>query len=151
MYSSKRYLAESEHYRITSEHEMVYLEFKTQQRDSITIGDFYGNPDCAMILASEEYAVIAGCGFIVYSLKEPFAKYVYSLPDNIQYFERYREPGNIKWIEAVYQSGLDEANPDEAGKYFRYLAEENRGFSLNKVNVETKAIEVLGVYNYNEE
>ena len=115
MTTMTRILAESDNYKVTSEYEYVTLHFKDQiSRKSIYIGDFYGDPDCAIISMNEKYVVTAGCGLIIYKLQEPFNEFSnHKNPD--QYIEFFREPTNIWWVKDLYQSDLDQS------KYFRSL------------------------------
>lgn len=70
-------MSESQKYQIINEYENVYLKIK-KTLQQIFIGDFYGDPELAIISPNEEYCVIAGTGIIVYYLKEPFLEYKYT-------------------------------------------------------------------------
>lgn len=63
-------LAESKHYIVYSEYETVILQIKESQR-KIQIGDFYGDPQMAVISEDETFCVMCGCGVILYYLREP--------------------------------------------------------------------------------
>lgn len=97
-------LAISENYMITHSHETVYLtsQNKSILANEIEIGDFYGNPEIAIIDENEKWCVSAGCGFIVYYLNEPFSSYSYN-KINQQYDEYYRNPPDIWWIIDIKQ------------------------------------------------
>ena len=97
-------LAVSENYIITHLFETVYLTITKNQgkHGEIIIGDFYGDPEVAIIDKNENWYVCAGCGFIVYYLNEPFKSYNYNQV-NKQYDEYYRDPQNIWWIINIVQ------------------------------------------------
>ncbi len=131
----KRVLAESENYIVTSEYEMVSLLFKTKDRAPIYIGDFYGDPDSAIISSDEKYVAMAGCGLIIYKLQEPFDDYAVNESTN-QYFIFNNSEPNIWWTSSLHQS-VDDVNP----KFFRFAKEENSkeviyrfDTSINKVD-----------------
>ena len=89
-----KYLAESENFKVTSEYEYATLHFKNKLLGkSVYIGDFYGDPDCAIISRDEKYLVVAGCGLIIYRLREPFKEYGDTGNSN-QYSEFFREREN---------------------------------------------------------
>ena len=137
MKSHIRFLAESENFKVVSEHENVDLYFKNNTRKTICIGDFYGDPSCAIISRDEKYAVSAGCGLIIYLLKNPYEEFQYN-NHCVQYTEVFRDPKNIWWIDALYQS-----EQDLDLKYFRFVATNNEGENIYKINVETLEIEKL--------
>ena len=93
-------LAESEHFIIESEYETVFLSDKSNGQRTV-IGDFYGDAEGAIIDRNEEFAVVFGCGVIVYYLTEPFEEYRY---DTVcaQWKEFGRDGG--KWVNAVTQT-----------------------------------------------
>ena len=130
-------LAESEHYKVESEHETVRLRFKDHPNLAVTIGDFYGDPTCAMISANEKYVVMGGCGLIVYYLKPPFESYCYGRTNN-QYKEFFREANNIWWIEAIYQSDID--NVDNDWSVFKFVVNGETGDKIYKMDVATGII-----------
>ena len=132
-----RYLAESENYKVTSEYEYATLHFKNRLFcNSVYIGDFYGDPDCSIISRDEKYLVVAGCGLIIYKLKEPFKEY--SNQNSNQYSEFFREPENHWWI-----NGLHQADVDDDWKYFRFVAANNEGEFIYKMNAEDFSFEKL--------
>ena len=65
-------IAESEHYRVVSVYEECRLEFKTEDRPYVRIGDFYGDAEFALIDRNEKFVVTGGCGVVIYRLQEPF-------------------------------------------------------------------------------
>ena len=91
-------LAESKHYIVYSEYENVILEIKESQK-KIQIGDFYGNPQMAVISEDETFCAMCGCGVIIYYLTEPFREYEYHIQT-----EQWREWGRYEeqvWIERI--------------------------------------------------
>ena len=71
-------LAESSKYQILNEYEYVFLKIKKDSR-LINIGDFYGEPQFALISEEEEYCAVGGAGLIIYYLTEPFVEYTYNI------------------------------------------------------------------------
>jgi len=69
-------LAESASYQVLSEYEDVFLKFKETSR-LVKVGDFYGDPEVAVISVDEKFCAIGGCGVIVYFIQEPFEEYTY--------------------------------------------------------------------------
>lgn len=101
---SKRILAESENYKIFGSYESVYLVDKSKGSE-IYIGDFYGDPNGAVIDRRERFAAMYGCGLILYFIREPFESYQYE-KKSPQWFEFGRsEP--TAWIENVIQTDDD--------------------------------------------
>ena len=90
-------LTESTHYEIYSEYELVILKIKYSMRE-IIIGDFYGDVEKVIISPNEQYCIMAGCGIIVYSLKEPFEQYEYE--KNTNQWKEWHRDGDI-WIEDI--------------------------------------------------
>ncbi|MBQ7775649.1 MAG: hypothetical protein IJ379_06985 [Lachnospiraceae bacterium] len=92
-------LAESKNYIIFGEYETVTLVIKETGR-RLQIGDFYGDPEMAVISEDERYCVMCGCGVIVYCLEEPFQEYRYHT-ETQQWREWGREQDAIVWVESV--------------------------------------------------
>ncbi len=90
-------LVESLHYQIYKEYETVFLKIKSSDK-IVSIGDFYGDVVKVIIPPTEEYCIMAGCGIIIYQLKEPYIPYEYEKETN-QWKEWYRD-GNT-WIEDI--------------------------------------------------
>lgn len=91
-------LAESKHYIVYHEYESVIMEIKGTNRE-IQIGDFYGDPQMAIISDDEKFCVICGCGLIIYYLREPFREYKYDMLS-----EQWKEWGRdekVVWIESI--------------------------------------------------
>lgn len=115
-----RILAQSNHYKISSEYEVVWLE--RIGHESTVIGDFYGDPVGAIIDAKERWCVVFGTGLIIYYLREPFQRYQYNMSID-QWKECFREPQDTWFIEAVHQTGDEkirlvvDLNSERAGIY----------------------------------
>jgi hypothetical protein len=99
-----RILARSQRYVISHEYEVVFLE--REGRKDVIIGDFYGDPECAIIDRDERWCLMAGCGLIMYQLRAPFQPYTYDTVSD-QWVELFRSPPDCLWIEALYQTGKD--------------------------------------------
>ena len=98
VFMRKWILAESKHYIVYSEYENVTLEIKSSQR-RIQIGDFYGDPQMAVISEDETFCVMCGCGVIIYYLVEPFREYEYHVQTT-----QWKEWGRdeiVVWIESI--------------------------------------------------
>jgi len=131
-----RHLAESDKYSVTSEYEYATLHFKNRlSKKSVYLGDFYGDPNCAIISKDEKYLVVAGCGLIIYRLKEPFREYGNDDADD-QYFEFFRHPSDIWWI-----NGLTQEISDVDWKYFRFVAANSDGEFKYRMDAESFKIE----------
>lgn len=97
-------LAESRNYKVVSEYETVTLINKTTGA-AVNIGDFYGDPEGAVIDINERFATIYGCGLIVYFIREPYERYSYN-KETSQWFEIGRnEP--VLWINDVIPINQD--------------------------------------------
>jgi len=92
-------LAESKNIIAINEYEKVFLNFKNSNK-RVYIGDFYGNPQVAVISKDESFCVMAGCGLIIYYIKEPFEEFSYNELTS-QWKELFREEGKEWWIEDV--------------------------------------------------
>jgi len=93
-------LAESKQYIIFNEYETVMLKIKESQK-MIQIGDFYGNPQMAIISDDEKFCVMCGCGIIIYYLREEFEEYQYHKKTS-QWVEWGRSTANGDiWVENV--------------------------------------------------
>ncbi len=97
-------LSQSKSYKIIHLYESAYIA-PLQSSDIyqyIEIGDFYGNPEVAIIDQNEKWCAVGGCGLIIYFIQEPFTPYQYD-QECSQYFEIYRSPPSIWWIEDLQQ------------------------------------------------
>ncbi len=98
-------LAQSENYIVEHEYETVFLSSKDKRL--LVIGDFYGDPEVAIIDRAEKWCAMGGCGVIVYWLEEPFTAYQYNTPSP-QYAEFNRTNPNPWWVESIEQTGPTE-------------------------------------------
>lgn len=92
-------LTESKNYIIMNEYETVWLQFKNTDR-KVKIGDFYGDPEMAIISDDESYCAIVGCGLIIYYLHEPFKEFEYNVLTS-QWKELFRKNNEIWWINHI--------------------------------------------------
>lgn len=138
----ERYLAESKNYKVTSEYEMVFLHFKAEpQRKPILIGDFYGDPECAIISRDEKFVVMAGCGIIIYRLQDPFKEFKYdSKKRQDQFTEFYRKEPNVWWT-----NGLHQTTTDMDWKFFRFVAANKDGEFIYKMDSTTFEVERINI------
>lgn len=102
---TRQTLATSHNYTIEHEYELAYL--CTPDGRKVVVGDFYGDPQAALIDADENWCAIGGCGLIIYRLTEPFDEYACGKPSK-QYREFHREPPGVCWIEELKQLGARE-------------------------------------------
>ena len=138
MNNNIKYLAESENFKVISEFETVTLLWKKEKsKKEICIGDFYGDPECAIISKNEEYVVTAGCGLIIYFLKEPFSEFQYN-KKSTQFIELFRDPKNTCWINGLHQNEID-----NDWKYFRFVALNDFGEQIYKLNIENLKLEKI--------
>ncbi|MDE7058383.1 MAG: hypothetical protein K2P03_06670 [Lachnospiraceae bacterium] len=96
-------LVESVHYEIYKEYEIVFLKIKSSDK-RIPIGDFYGDVEKVIISPTEKYCIMAGCGVIIYQLKEPYVPYEYEKTTN-QWKEWYRD-GRVWIVDIVLQNDI---------------------------------------------
>jgi hypothetical protein len=100
MKTTENILARSSHYTVSHEYEVVLLD--RPSGPAVVIGDFYGDPVAAIIDAEENWAIVVGCGILLYRLREPFTPYEYDKRCD-QWWEAHRSPPDVWWIECVYQ------------------------------------------------
>ena len=94
-------LAESDNYQVYNEYERVFLKIKETSK-IVCIGDFYGDPQVALISEDEQYCVMGGAGIIIYYFSEPYEEYSYNAK-SVQWKEWGREnPENTKWVENIF-------------------------------------------------
>lgn len=91
-------LAESKHYMVYSEYESVTMLIKATKRE-LLIGDFYGDPQGAIIAEDETYCIMWGCGVIIYYLAEPFKEYEYDI--KTKQWNEWGRDKPIVWIENI--------------------------------------------------
>lgn len=93
-------LAESEHYIIYSEYEIVIMKIK-KSRKKVQIGDFYGNPQMAVVSEDEKFCAMCGCGVIIYFFREPFQEYEYhTRTKQWKEWGRNNEKADV-WVESI--------------------------------------------------
>jgi hypothetical protein len=94
-------LAESDNFQVYNEYERVFLNIK-QISKVVYIGDFYGDPQVALISENEKYCVMGGAGIIIYYFSEPYEEYSYTV-QSTQWKEWGREsPQNTKWANNIF-------------------------------------------------
>ena len=93
-------LAESKKYIVFYEFESVILKIKKSKKE-ILIGDFYGEPQMALISEKEDFCAMCGCGIIVYYLHSPFIEYAYH--KRTKQWKEWKRGKNeeIVWIENI--------------------------------------------------
>lgn len=99
-----RQLARSRNYAVVHEYEDAFVVLPDGRR--VPVGSFHGDPACALIDHRERWCVVAGCGLLVYFLREPFR------PADVFPSEQYAwlHPswgGDPWWVEAIYQQSDD--------------------------------------------
>lgn len=112
-------LTESENFFITYEYEKAFLNFKNSNR-SVLIGEFYGDPDIAIISKDEDFCAVGGEGIIVYYLNEPFSEYESNESLSKQWLEWGRDnEDSVIWIEKLEQIGnkMIEITTEESDKF----------------------------------
>lgn len=105
-----------------NEYEKVFLKFKKNNR-IVCIGDFYGDPQAAVISNDETLCAMVGNGLIIYYLQEPFEEFKYNTSTK-QWRELYRESGKEWWIEdikviddSIILFNVEEVDTQNGGKY----------------------------------
>jgi hypothetical protein len=96
----ERILAQSKNYTIFHHYEIVSLNRPSS--NPVIIGDFYGDPQAAIIDKHKNWVIIVGCGMILYRLQEPFIPYEYD-KKTTQWWDAFRSPPDDWWIKSVYQ------------------------------------------------
>lgn len=91
-------LAESRNYIVFYEFESVILKIKKSKKE-ILIGDFYGEPQMALISEKEDFCAVCGCGIIIYYLHTPFIEYEYNKKTN--QWKEWGRNNKIIWIESI--------------------------------------------------
>ncbi len=105
MHQAKTHLAQSAHYEISHEYEVVYLT--RDGHSPVVIGDFYGDPQEAIIDREEKWCAVGGHGLIVYFLEEPYDGYCDDR-NSSQYVEIGREKNSEWWVRSIQQIGAHE-------------------------------------------
>ena len=105
-------LTESAHYCI--DHEFEDARLRRIDGTDVKIGDFYGEPNAAIIDKDERWCAVGGCGLIVYRLREPFEAYDDDR-QSVQWEEFYRSPPEIWWIGSMEQIDAEIVKPTVDG------------------------------------
>lgn len=93
-------LAENEKIKIVGEYEETFFINK-KSKSKILIGDFYGDPQVAIIDKKEKFCAIGGCRLIIYYLSNPYESYSYE-KQTLQWKEMFRD-GKEVWVEDIKQ------------------------------------------------
>ena len=127
-------LAESRSYKVYAIADNVYLKKKAQCRTlngfdeaDIHIGWNYGTATAALILSSEEYVILSGCGITFFDIARALA------------IELLTDPSDINWTNALHQDEADDAHLE-----FRYVAYSRKNkLRVFRMHVLTKAVTLL--------
>jgi len=92
-------ISESKNYQVLSEYESVFLRIKGTSR-LVVIGDFYGDPELALISPDESFCIMGGEGVIIYDLKEPFQGYRRNQSGQWREWGR-EDPDSIAWVSNI--------------------------------------------------
>lgn len=96
-------MAESNNYLILNEYEKVFLKIK-ETSQLILIGEFYGDPDVALISNDETYCVVGGEGVIIYYLRDPFEGFSTDYKSPRQWKIWGRDAGKeTMWVNEITQ------------------------------------------------
>ncbi|MGK5054609.1 hypothetical protein [Janthinobacterium sp. RB2P8] len=90
---SRRELARSAEYIVQHEYEQASVTAAGGWRQEL--GEFYGDPAVALIDINEQWCAVAGEGLVLCRLGQPFG----------QCAEYFRQPGEVRWIAALRQTG----------------------------------------------
>lgn len=97
-------LAENSNYIIYNEYETVVLKKKSDNSE-IVIGDFYGDPDGALIDKEERFIVMYGCGVIIYYLPA-YEEYHYYIKTN--QWDEFGRNEPFMWVDSAVQTDRNE-------------------------------------------
>jgi hypothetical protein len=96
-------MAESNNYIILNEYEKVFLKLKYTSQ-LILIGEFYGDPDVALISDNEKYCVVGGEGVIIYYLRSPFEEFSTKHKESRQWKTWGRDTNEeTMWVSEINQ------------------------------------------------
>ena len=90
---TNRELARSAAYIVQHEYEQARVTAADGRQASL--GEFYGDPAVALIDIHEQWCAVAGEGLVLCQLEQGFG----------QCMEYYRQPGEVRWITALRQTG----------------------------------------------
>ncbi len=97
-------LAESNKYIVYNDYEVVVLRKKSDDSE-IIIGDFYGDPEGALIDTEENFVVMYGCGVIIYYLPA-YEEYRYNM--KTPQWNEFGRSEPIMWVENAIQTNSNE-------------------------------------------
>ena len=86
-------LARSADYIVQHEYEQARVTAADGRHASL--GEFYGDPAVALIDINEQWCAVAGEGLVLCRLGQPFG----------QSADYFRQPGEVRWITALRQTG----------------------------------------------
>jgi len=122
------FLAESVDYKVYAICESVYLKNKNTSKkqndfckEDIFITWHYGDPNDAIILASEKYIIVSGCGLTIYDIEKEIENHI------------LEEPNNIVWTNGLHQDEMDD--PNNEFRFIRY--NDSNNLRVYKMNVKT--------------
>ena len=90
---SRRELARSAGYIVQHEYEQACVIAADGRQASL--GEFYGDPAVALVDVEEKWCAVAGEGLVICWLEQPFGQYV----------EYFRQPGDVRWVTDLRQTG----------------------------------------------
>ena len=90
---TSRELARSAQYIVQHEYEQATVIAADGRLASV--GEFYGDPAVALIDINEQWCAVAGEGLMLCRLEQPFG----------QCAAYFRQPGEVRWITALRQTG----------------------------------------------
>ncbi len=126
-----QFLTKNENFKVYSIYENIYLKhkFKSRKHTDFDEKDFlmavhYGDPNGALILPSEEFAIISGCGLSIFDIK------------NQKDYHILDDPERITWTNGLHQDGQDDQN-----KEVRFVSwnSENQ-LRIFKIDLESKIV-----------
>lgn len=86
-------LARSAAYSV--QHEYEHATVTAADGRQASVGEFYGDPAAALIDVDEQWCAVAGEGLVICRLEQGFG----------QCMEYYRQPGEVRWITDLRQTG----------------------------------------------
>jgi len=114
MQTGIRYLAENDTYKVYSLCESVYLKRKatSQNLDDFEESDslvawHYGDPTAAIILGSNAYVIVAGCGITVYDVNRHLEMGFLNSADDIWWTDGLHQGFEDDGIECRFVSFFD--------------------------------------------
>lgn len=90
---TSREMARSAQFSI--QHEYEHAKVTRADGRHASLGEFYGDPAVALIDINEQWCAVAGEGLVLCRLEQPFGQCV----------EYFRQPGEVRWITGLRQTG----------------------------------------------